>query len=137
MTIVAPIHLESLDLGEPSKLKGMFSMRTGERYIRDLIRLMVEAADDLRYGLRARHAFLLEQVGPAKQKYTDWFKGFASMAEAAVTSAVEEACQGLSIFQTSPIVVGACFVGRVLSEGSSYRNGTAAARSPEPARPIE
>ena len=104
MTIVAPIHLESLDLGEPSKLKGMFSMRTGERYIRDLIRLMVEAADDLRYGLRARHAFLLEQVGPAKQKYTDWFKGFASMAEAAVTSAVEEACQGLSTFQTSPLI---------------------------------
>jgi hypothetical protein len=104
--LVAPIHLGDVDLGSAGELKAVFSERTAERYVRDLIRLMVEAADDARYNdLRARHSALLELVGKEKRtKYKNWFKGFSSMAEAAVTSSVEEACLGVSSFQTSALI---------------------------------
>ena len=82
----------------------MFSQRTADQYIRDLIRLVVEAVDDARYDLAKRLEVQLDLAKDKRDKYEDWFKGFSSMAEGAVTSAVEEACLGVSTFDTNPLI---------------------------------
>ena len=105
--IVAPIHLADVDLERMGQLKAVFSERNAERYVRDLVRLMVEAADDARYlDMKSRYAATLTLLDDDAQrtKCTSWFKGFASMAEAAVTSSVEEACLGVSSFQTNALI---------------------------------
>jgi hypothetical protein len=105
--LVAPIHLEDLDVGKATAIKGIFSQRTGDRYIRDLIRVVVESADDARYDLRKRYDAALTLAKDKRSKYEDWFKGFSSMAEGAVTSAVEQACMGAATFQTNPLIAAA------------------------------
>jgi len=102
--LVSPVQLSSLDLQAAGHLKSIFA-GTAERYVRDLVRLMVEAADDARYDdLPKRYNATLVLVGDKRSKYESWFKGFSSMAEAAVTSAVEEACLGVSTFQTNSLI---------------------------------
>lgn len=103
--LVSPVQLSSIDLQGVGQLKSLFA-GTAERYVRDLVRLMVEASDDARYNdLPQRYQAMLQLVGDAKRpKYESWFKGFSSMAEAAVTSAVEEACLGVSTFQTNALI---------------------------------
>jgi hypothetical protein len=102
--LVAPIHLEDLDVGRSTALKGVFSQRTADRYIRDLIRVVIEAADDARYDLPKRYDAARTLAKDRRDKYEDWFKGFSSMAEGAVTSAVEEACMGVASFETNPLI---------------------------------
>src|SRR5262245_24098996 len=75
--LVAPIHLENLDFGESTALKGIFSHRTADRYIRDLIRVVVEAANDARYDLARRLEVQLDLANDKRDKYEDWFKGFS------------------------------------------------------------
>ena len=102
--LVSPVQLSSIDLQAAGQLKSTFA-GTAERYVRDLVRIMVEAADDARYDdLPKRYQATLELVGDKRPKYESWFKGFSSMAEAAVTSAVEEACLGVSTFQTNSLI---------------------------------
>ncbi len=103
--LVSPVQLPDIDLQALGHLKSLFG-GTAERYVRDLVRLMVEAADDARYNdLPRRYRVMLQRVGDQKApKYASWFKGFSSMAEAAVTSAVEEACLGVSTFQTNSLI---------------------------------
>lgn len=105
--IVAPIHLSDVDLQQMGQLKAVFSERNAERYVRDLVRLMVEAASDARYwDLKRRYATVLQLLDDNDQrtKYANWFKGFSSMAEAAVTASVEEACLGVSSFQSNALI---------------------------------
>lgn len=102
--LMSPVQLADVDLQAVGGLKSLFA-GTAERYVRDLVRLMVEAADDARYNdLPRRYQASLELVGDKRPKYESWFKGFSSMAEAAVTSAVEEACLGVSTFQTNALI---------------------------------
>jgi hypothetical protein len=71
------------------------------------VRLMVEAADDVRYhDLKRRYGAVLALLGDGdtQRKFASWFKGFASMAEAAVMSSVEEACLGVAAFQTNALL---------------------------------
>jgi hypothetical protein len=103
--IVAPVHLGAIDVTDGGHLKALFSERTGERYVRDLIRLIVEAADDVRFDLASRLRAQREILGPEKSKKLDlWFKGFASLAESATMGAVEEAVLGVSQFQTNALI---------------------------------
>ena len=105
--IVAPIHLADVDLQQVGQLKALFSERNAERYVRDLVRLMVEASSDARYwDLKRRYAAVLELLDNDDQrtKCANWFKGFSSMAEAVVTASVEEACLGVSSFQTNALI---------------------------------
>jgi hypothetical protein len=105
--IVAPIHLAHLDLEKLGQMKALFSERTAERYVRDLVRVTIEAADDVRYDdLKRRYAAVLQLLGDdtKREKCATWFKGFASMAEAAVTAAVEEASLGVSSFQSNALI---------------------------------
>jgi len=107
LRIVAPVHLSDIDVAALGQVKALFSERTGERYLRDLVRLTVEAADDARYNdLKSRYAAMLGLLGDdsKRAKFTNWFKGFASIAEAAVTSSVEQACLGAASFQTNALI---------------------------------
>jgi hypothetical protein len=103
--LVSPVQLSDIDLQALGHLKSIFA-GTAERYVRDLVRLTVEAADDARYNdLPQRYQVMLQRVGDQNApKYESWFKGFSSIAEAAVTSAVEEACLGVSTFQTNSLI---------------------------------
>jgi hypothetical protein len=103
IVIVPPAHLSL------ANLKDLFSDRTAERYVRDLTHLIVEAAGDVRFELRTRYPKLLNALpaGAPQETAGKWFKGFASMAESWVTSAVEEACLGVAEFQTNPLLAAA------------------------------
>jgi hypothetical protein len=112
--IVPPDQLGSLksrlmDAG-PEVFKSMLSERKADRYVRDLIRVMVETVGDLRYhDLPARYQALLGKVGgeEAEAKTSRWFRGVGSHAEGIVTSAVEELALGIAQFQTNPIIAAA------------------------------
>jgi hypothetical protein len=111
--IVAPIHLGDLDL---SKGKGLLGPETGERYVRDLVRLLVESVDDVRYtvgdrGLKARfseaHELAKKRPKDVSVKLTTWFKGVSALAESQVMGAVEQVALGVSTFQTNPLLAAA------------------------------
>jgi len=94
----------------PEVLKSIVSQRTADRYVRDLIRVMLEVVGDIRYDdLGARYRAFLAKVPDkdAQAKATRWFRGVGSHAEAIVTSAVEEATLGVSQFQTNPLIAAA------------------------------
>jgi hypothetical protein len=105
--IVAPVHLSDLDPKQLGQAKALFSERTAERYVRDAIRLIVEAAGDVRYlDLKKRYDAMRDHMpdDEKKTKFADWFRGFSSAAESTVTGAVEEACLGVATFQTNPLI---------------------------------
>jgi hypothetical protein len=82
--------------------------KTGERYIRDLIAVIVEAAGDVQYQLRDRyHQMLAKLTTPQQNVAKRWFKGFSSMAESGVLTAVEETLLGIGQFRTNPMIAAA------------------------------
>jgi hypothetical protein len=110
--ILPPMHFGQVMRVDPSaakieldQLKGLLSEKTAERYVRDLIRITVEAAEDARYGLRPRYTSFVSR-GDERQraKAARWFKGMASLAESLVTSAVEETILGVAQFQTNALI---------------------------------
>src|SRR5882724_1194271 len=110
--ILPPMHFGGATLADPGNmreqldsLKGLLSEKTAERYIRDLIRITVEAAVDGQYQLRSRYASLLGSGDEQQQtKAARWFKGVGSLAESLVTSAVEEAILDVAQFQTNALI---------------------------------
>jgi hypothetical protein len=107
LQLVAPVHLHELDLKQLGQVKALLSERTAERYLRDTIRLIVEAAGDVRYdNLQGRYHAMQQHMpnDDKKDKFANWFRGFSSVAESSVTGAVEEACLGVSTFQTNPLI---------------------------------
>lgn len=107
LQLSATKNLGDVNLKQISSVKTMLSAQTAEQYIRDTIRLIVEAAGDTRYDdLRKRYdAMRLHLPTDEKQeKFADWFKGFSAMAESTVTSAVEEAALGVAAFQTNQLI---------------------------------
>lgn len=111
--ILPPMHFGAAHLFDPATLhinleniKGLLSEKTANRYVRDVIRVTVEAADDVRYdSLRSRFAKIPSTVGAAHtEKAVRWVKGISSLAESLVTSAVEEACLGVAQFQTNALI---------------------------------
>lgn len=89
-----------------SDLNSFLSAKTGERYLRDVIAITVEAAGDVQYQLRDRYPRMLAQLTGAAQQDTAkrWFTGFAAMAEAGVTTAVEETLLGIGTFQGNRLI---------------------------------
>ncbi len=86
-------------------LRGFLSEKNGERYLRDLIAVTVEAAGDVQYQLRERYPRMLALLNSAEQETAKrWFIGFAAMAEAGVTSAVEETLLGIGSFQGNRLI---------------------------------
>jgi len=126
-SVVAPIHLSDVadTVTEASPLKNMLSQATAERYLRDTIRVALESTydsvRDLRDGykdiktkLKNRQPDNQKKVA-VEQKFINWFRGFSSTAESASMRAVEVATQGVSEFQTNPLIAAAAgsFAGTV------------------------
>jgi len=100
--------------------KGLFSKTNADRYLRDTIRVIVESAYDAGRGLTDRGGKPgVYSVVTAKlqnrPKFVSWFRGFSSMAESVAMRAVEVGTQGVSEFQTNPLIAAAAgtFAGTV------------------------
>jgi hypothetical protein len=104
LATLKPADLNLEGLGQSLKgLRGLINERRAEQYVRDMVRIVVEVAGDVRYRLADRRTQLMGLVSD-QAKAARWFKGAASMAESLVTSAVEEACLGVAQFQTNPVL---------------------------------
>jgi len=94
-----------LTLGDiRNEVRKYASHKTADQYARDLIRITVEAAGNSLFKLDGRFAQLKALSGTDAQTKQAWFKGFANLAESTVTSAVEQAAQGVSTFSTNPLI---------------------------------
>jgi hypothetical protein len=132
-SVVAPVHLSdigaamkgvtSLEAALPS-VRSLFPRATAEHYIRDTTRIVVESAYDATRNLRGLYRQVTDAVslaaGPSaapavEQKFVTWFRGCSSMAESAAMRAVETGTQGISQFQTNPLIAAAAgsFAGTV------------------------
>ena len=88
-----------------SDLKGAFSRREAERYVRDLINVIVESTGNVQYRLRDRYHLMSSQfTGQQLDTAKRWFTGFGAMAEAGLTTAVEETLLGVGQFQVNRLV---------------------------------
>jgi hypothetical protein len=143
VNVVAPAHLSDLGsplgtfasdvaagrgLTVPPQLGGLFSKPTAEHYLRDITRVILESAYDAGRsigGLNGRYAEVtagLRSLPTAPKaadatvaKFVSWLRGFGSMAESAAMRAVEVGTQGVSEFQTNPLIAAAAgsFAGTV------------------------
>lgn len=107
----------------PADLQQALVPKTGERYIRDLITITVEAAGDVQYQLRDRyHQMLAKLTAPQQEVAKRWCKGFAAMAESGVLTAVEETLLGIGQFSTNPMVAGAAgaYAGTVARKATQH-----------------
>jgi hypothetical protein len=109
----------------PPQLAGLFSKATAEQYLRDITRVIVESAYDAGRDLTGRYEQVksglraLPQHGTSADatvaKFVAWLRGFGSMAESSTMRAVEVGTQGVSEFQTNPLIAAAAgsFAGTV------------------------
>jgi hypothetical protein len=138
--VVAPAHLSDLTaavpevlegvasgkgLSLPPQLGGFFSKPTAEHYLRDITRVVVESAYDAGRTLKPRYADIKTRLlGVAPKagtpehtvaKFVSWFRGFGALAESAAMRAVEVGTQGVSEFQSNPLIAAAAgsFAGTV------------------------
>ena len=131
-SVVSPVQLA--DLGKAAagavgagsaaagvqSFKGLFSKTSAERYLRDTIRVTVESSYDVGRGLADRDGKRgVYSVVTARlqnlPKFVSWFRGFSSMGESMAMRAVEIGTQGVSEFQTNPLIAAAAgtFAGTV------------------------
>lgn len=100
--------LDAIHLRPPLAAGGGAGQRDADRYVRDLITVIVEAAGNVQYGLRDRLARALALFPAARHDAVmRWFGGFGAMAEAGVMAAVEETLRGIGQFQGNAIVAAA------------------------------
>ena len=99
--------------GIRDEIRKFATHKTAEQYVRDLIRITVEAGANELFqlvgpgGEPERYADLRALTAPADpdaRTKQAWFKGFSSLAESTVTSAVEKAAQGVASFSSSPLI---------------------------------
>ena len=128
---VQPGPTIKVDPAPLKQIKGLFTTATAEQYLRDTIRIIVESAYDAlrsfrdtdtqpgRFGaivakLKARKKTQADQQAVVT-KFITWFRGFSSMAESGAMRAVEIGTQGVSEFQTNPLIAAAAgaFAGTV------------------------
>jgi hypothetical protein len=113
------------------QLRGLFTTATAEQYLRDTTRVIVESAYDAVRGLKdtngakGLYSVVTEELRTRNKaradreaivdKFVVWFRGFSSMAESAAMRAVEVGTQGVSEFQTNPLIAAAAgaFAGTV------------------------
>jgi hypothetical protein len=106
-TTIDAIHLRP-PLAAGGATDGNPSQRNADRYVRDLITVIVEASGNVQYGLRDRLARALALFPAARHDAAmRWFSGFGAMAEAGVMAAVEETLRGIGQFQGNAIVAAA------------------------------
>lgn len=100
--------IDAIHLRPPLAADGAAGQRNADRYVRDLITVIVEAAGNVQYDLRDRLARALALFPAARHDAVmRWFGGFGAMAEAGVMAAVEETLRGIGQFQGNAIVAAA------------------------------
>jgi hypothetical protein len=88
-------------------LQRTLTPKSGERYLRDLITVTLEAAGDVQFELRDRyHQMLMKLTAPQQDVAKRWCKGYAAMAESGVLTAVEETLLGIGQ-RSNPMVAAA------------------------------
>jgi hypothetical protein len=93
---------------EIGDLKDSSSRREAERYVRDLINVIVEGTGNVQYGLRDRYHTMTSQfTGQQLETAKRWFVGFGAMAEAGLTTAVEETLLGIGQLRVNRVVAAA------------------------------
>ncbi len=128
---VGPGRGVTLNPAPVKQLKGLFTTATAEQYLRDTTRVIVESAYDAVRGLKdtngakGLYSMVTEKLRARNKaradreaivdKFVVWFRGFSSMAESAAMRAVEVGTQGVSEFQTNPLIAAAAgaFAGTV------------------------
>lgn len=90
-------------------LKTIGNQINAERYIRDIIRIIVETGGDNMYKTRERYKRLQDKYGKdeAKEKLVAWFDSFGDMAEASLLPVVEEILNGALGVQLNPLIAAA------------------------------
>lgn len=107
----------------PADLQRSLIAKSGDRYLRDVVTLTVEAAADVQFQLRDRYRQMLAKLPSAEQEVAKrWFKGFAMMAESGVMTAVEETLLGLGQMTTNPMIAGAAgaYAGTVARKATQH-----------------
>ena len=106
--IVSPVQFTGSGPETLDSLRAALTERTGERYLRDLVRLLVESVDDVRYGgLGARVEAARAKAQGDADKLMRWFRGVSGVAESQAMSAVEQAALGVATFQSNPLIAAA------------------------------
>ncbi len=120
--ITPPMQLSGAPV-QLSDLRSLFAEKSGERFVRDMITITVEAAGDVQYDLRNRyHRIGTILSGAQLDTAKRWIKGFATMAESGVTSAVEETVLGVSQFQTNALIAASAgaYAGTVARKATQH-----------------
>ena len=90
-------------------LKTIGNQINAERFIRDIIRIIVETGGDNIYKTRERYKRLQDKYSKdeAKEKLVAWFDSFGDMAEASLLPVVEEILNGALGAQLNPLIAAA------------------------------
>ena len=96
-------------LGDQPDLKIIGNQINAERYLRDMIRIIVETGGDGLYNTRNRYKQLKEKYGKddTKKKLVEWFDSFGDMAEASLLPVVEEVLNGAFGVELNPLIAAA------------------------------
>ena len=96
-------------LGDQPDLKIIGNQINAERYLRDMIRIIVETGGDGLYNTRNRYEQLEKKYGEddAKKKLVEWFDSFGDMAEASLLPVVEEVLNGAFGVELNPLIAAA------------------------------
>ncbi len=89
--------IDGTAIAQPS----LASDRNAQQYVRNLVRVTVEATGDKLFRLPTRYAAMTALGNP---KVNSWFAGFSALAETTVTSTVEEASLGVAAFSTNALI---------------------------------
>jgi hypothetical protein len=107
-TISRP-DLSPVNTADFKTLKSLASQKSATDYVRNAVRITIDAGADAEYNLpqRLNNAYTLVWQNPTQQqrdRVVAWMKGFASMAESAATSAVEAAILGAGPVHTNSVI---------------------------------
>jgi hypothetical protein len=104
--LITPPRLPKV--GSLADIKDLGNRIEGERYIRDMTRIIVETSGDKLYDLRKRYK-ALEKKYPddANKKLIEWFDSFGDLAEASLLPTVEGIISGAFNLQLNPLVAAA------------------------------
>ncbi len=96
--------------GDLRTLKSLVSQKSGADFVRNAVRIPIEAGADVEYDLQKRLAHAMTKVFGAAptatqhEKLRSWMKGFASNAESTTTAAVEALVLGAGAAQSNSLI---------------------------------
>jgi len=102
--------VKDLNIGDgrttANHLKTIGNQISAERYIRDIIRIIVETAGDSLYETRRRYQQLNQKYGAdnSKKKLVAWFDSFGDIAEASLLPVVEQILNGIGSADLNPLI---------------------------------